>query len=295
MKKVFSILLTICLIMLLAFPASAAEYPDLKVSLVSEYNSVEIGEEVKVTLSFNNASKYPFGLAAFCSYLNYDDAVLRVKSVNAAVPRSSIRHNSMSGELRSVYTFASAQKEPGFNTDGAFYTVIFEAVGAGEAIVNVTFDAITITDYDKDELNFRVNFNSPSVKIEVKGDSATNDTSSTQSGISSKPESTNEVNSETASDAPSINDKPVNEEFKDVSDSNQDTVQDVFDENGDIIKQTESKAPANTTSSNSTGATIDEIDTSETNGVPNYVWIIAVVLVAVIGAAVAVVVIKNKK
>ena len=295
MKKVFSILLTICLIMLLAFPASAAEYPDLKVSLVSEYNSVEIGEEVKVTLSFNNASKYPFGLAAFCSYLTYDDSVLRVKSVNAAVPRSSIRHNSMSGELRSVYTFASAQKEPGFNTDGAFYTVVFETVGAGEAIVNVTFDAITITDYDKDELNFSVNFNSPSVKIEVKGDSATNDTSSTQSGISSKPESTNEVNSETASDAPSINDKPVNEEFKDVSDSNQDTVKDVFDENGDIIKQTESKAPANTTSSNSTGATIDEIDTSETNGVPNYVWIIAVVLVAVIGAAVAVVVIKNKK
>lgn len=295
MKKALSVMLAICLIMLLAFPASAVEFPDLKVTLISEYDSVEIGEEVKVTLSFNNASEYPYGLAAFCSFLTYDSSVLRVKSINAAVPRSSIRHNSMSGELRSIYTFASAQREPGFNTDGAFYTVTFEAVGAGEAIINVTFDAITVTDYETDELNFRVNFNSPSTKISVKGDEVTGDTSSVQSNASSKPESTTDVSSEAASKVPSTNDKPANEEFKDVADSGQNTVQDVFDDDGEIIKQTESKAPANTTSSNSTGTTIDDVDTSETNGIPNYVWIIAAVLVAAIGVAVVVVVIKKKK
>ena len=318
MKKIFAFALSIILLFSMTFVASAVEFPELKVSLSSSEESVDVGEEVKVTLAFNNASKYPFGLAAFCSFLTYDANVLKLKSVSAAVPRSSIRNNSLSGELRSVYTFASAQKKPGFNTDGPFYTVTFEAIGSGNSTVNVTFDAVTVTDYNTDELNFKVGFNSPSVIVKVNGDEgdSTGDTSSavssnkTSSAVSSNKTSSavssNKTSAEETSSKQDVNSTEVQNsdsstqtgknEFFDVADSGQDTVQDYFDESGEIIEQTESKAPNKPSSSNTTQADIDEIDDSETNGIPNaFVLVGAIGLVVLVGAVVAVVIIKKKK
>jgi len=293
MKRIFALVLSIMLVFGFAFSVNAADFPALKVSLEASNESVDVGQEFKVTLSFDNASDYPYGLAAFCAYLTYDSSVLRVKSINAAVPRSSIRHNSMSGELRSVYTYANAQKKPGFNTDGPFYTVTFEALASGSSNIGVTFDTMIVTDYNTEELNFNVGFNSPSLSVKVNG-SDENVSSSATSSQASLNTSSQSVSTNNISSAKPV--KPTNDNFKDVADSNQDTVQDVFDESGEIIKQTESKAPSKPTSSNSTQAGLDEIDTSETNGIPNIIiWVgIGVLLIAVV-AAVLFIIIKKKK
>ena len=295
MKRIFAFTLSVVLLFCFAFSVSAAKFPDLKVSLTASNETVEVGQEFKVTLSFDNASKYPYGLAAFCAYLKYDSRVVTVKSINAAVPRSSIRHNSMSGELRSVYTYANAQKKPGFNTDGPFYTVTFEALSAGDANINVTFDTMMVTDYNTKELNFKVGFNSPSVSVKVNGgdeESSSSASSQTQSNTTQNT-SSQSVSSNPVSLTKPI--KPTNDDFKDVADSGQDTVQDVFGDNGEIVEQTQSKAPQNP-NSNSTQAGLDDIDTSETNGVPNIIiWVALAVLVAAIVAVVVIVIVKKKK
>ena len=301
MKRILAFALSVVLMLGFAFSVSAADFPDLKVSLTTSNESVDVGQEFKVTLSFDNASDYPYGLAAFCAYLKYDSNVVAVKSINAAVPRSSIRHNSMSGELRSVYTYANAQKKPGFNTDGAFYTVTFEALSFGDANINVTFDTMIVTDYDTEELNFNVGFNSPSVSVKVNGGDEEISSSIPSQTPSKAPSSTTpntssqqSVSSNKVSSAKPV--EPTNDKFKDVADSGQDTVQDVFDETGEIIDQTQSNAPKKPTSSNSTQAGLDEIDTSETNGIPNVIiWVgIGVLLIAVV-AAVLFIIIKKKK
>jgi len=320
MKKLVLLLVALILLFSFSFVVSAADFPAAEVSLASNYDTVEIGEEVKVTLSFDNASDYPYGLAAFCSYLTYDSNVLRVKSTNVAVPRSSIRHNSMSGELRSIYTFASAQKKPGFNTDGAFYTVTFEAIGSGSTKVNVTFDAITVTDYESKELNYKVEFNSADVTIKVNGDDepassaptsskveSTNSSSKAPSNTESKTQSTNSKGSSSkaptnsiggANSNPTTPDKPQNQGFKDVADLGQDTVQDVFDESGEIIEQTESKAPAanNQAGDNAqTGKDEALIDNDDKTNNTWLVWVGVAVGVAALIAVVAIVLLKSKK
>ena len=294
MKRIFALALSVVLLFSFDFSVSAADFPDLKASLTASNESVEVGQEFKVTLSFDNASKYPYGLAAFCAYLTYDSNVVSVKSINAAVPRSSIRHNSMSGELRSVYIYSNAQKKPGFNTDGPFYTVTFEALSAGDANINVTFDTMMVTDYNTKELNFKVGFNSPSVSVKVNGDEEINSSTSSQTSSNT----TQNTSSQPISSNPVSSSKPIeptNDDFKDVADSGQDTVQDVFGDNGEIVEQTQSKAPQNP-NSNSTQAGVDDIFTGETNGVPNVIiWIALAVVVAAVVAVVIIVIVKKKK
>ncbi len=288
MKKIFSLLIALILILSFAVPAFAANLPDLEVDLNADNNTVNVGEEIKVTLSFNNASEYPYGLAAFCAYLTYDSTILKVKSIEVAAPRSSVRHNSMSGELRSIYTFASAQKEPGFNTDGAFYTVVFETLAAGGSDVAVTFDTMMVTDYDTEELNFQVAFNSPSIRINVKGDTAPDSSTPSQGGATS---------SNTTSQNAPINSQnaPTNDKFQDVGDSGNDTITDVFGDNNEIIEQTESKAPNNTTSSNTTSAGKEDVNQSSTNGLPNFFWYGLIAFsVLVVVAVVVFIVVKSK-
>ncbi len=281
MKKISAFIIAFILLFTLTVPAFAANLPALQVELNADNSTVNVGEEIKVTLSFNNASDYPYGLAAFCAYLTYDSNILKVKSVNVAAPRSSVRHNSMKGELRSIYTFASAQKEPGFNTDGAFYTVVFETLAAGSSDIAVTFDTMMVTDYDAEELNFKVDYNSPKILVNVK-DPASNDSSTPSQGGS------------TSSDVASQK-APTNDKFQDVADSGQDTIKDVFGENNEIVEQTESKAPNKNTSSETVSAGKDKVDTSSTNGLPNYVWYGLIAFsVAALAAVIVFIVVKSK-
>lgn len=286
MKRLIAFAISLILVFGFITPAYAAEFPDLQVALNADNDTVYVGDELKVTLSFENASEYPYGLAAFCSMLRYDSNVLKVSSITAAAPRSSIRHNSMSGELRSVYTFADAQKKPGFNVDGAFYTVTFKAVSAGSTDISVTFDAVTVTDYDSEQLNFKVAFNSPKISVKVNGPAIEipSDAPSADTPSANAPSST----------TPSK--KPTNDKFQDVADGDQDTVKDVFDDQGEIIEQTESEAPKKDTSSNVISADKDEVDTSETNGVPNLlIWVAIGVAALIVVAVVVVIVVKKSK
>ncbi len=309
MKRAISLLIAIALTLFFVFSVNAEGFNDLKVTLAADSYSVKAGDQFKVTLGFDNASEYPYGLAAFCAILRFDKSKLSVKKIDVAAPRANVMNNIADSEMRTLYTFTSTSKKPGFNTNGAFYTVTFEALEStvGMTEIGVTFDTVVVTDYDSKQLNYKIGFNTPSVVIDIKNDKVSSESvsyvestpseapqssssfSTSPSSVASEPAvSSNKPSvSSTVSKAPSSAGSTTSTEFEDVTSTEQDISTDVFDDNGKVTSTSESKGQPSSNKGSS--------DKDDSKGLPVALIVTVCVLAVVIGGGVLVLVFKKKK
>ncbi len=198
MKRLICLTLAIVVMICCMPTAAATQMPDCKVSLVASHLSANVGDEIKVSLVFENAADYPYGLAAFTAMLSYNSKAVKLENIKYAVNRSDIMSNSMSGILKALYIFTSTAKKPGFNKNDVFCTATFTILDSDVDIADfaLTFDAITVSEYYTDSSgktkvnNYQVGFNSPTVSVDILGNEPpvqSNPTSSQISASSSAP------------------------------------------------------------------------------------------------------------
>ena len=236
MKKLICFLMAVIIIACGIQSAFAAEMPDCKVKLIASHLSANVGDEIKLSLIFENAADYPYGLAAFTAMLSYNDKAVKLESIKAAVPRADIMSNNKAGLVKSLYIFASSEKQPGFNKNDVFYTATFTVLNSTVDIAHfsLTFDAITVSDYsaDNEVTNYQVKFNSPEVSVDIIGNEPTESVPSNSSSAPSAPTVSNPTQSKP--------DAVENDEFKDVESGNNDKISiDIFDDEGNTSSESE--------------------------------------------------------
>ncbi len=297
MKKLVCIILAIIIICASATVGFAAEIPDCKVSLVASHISAKAGDEIKVSLIFENAADYPYGLAAFCASLSYDSNAVKLESIKSAALRTDVTTSSKLGLAKTLYIFASATKQPGFNKNSAFLTATFTVLDSNVDIADfsVTFDAITVSEYTADNKvnNYQVPFNSPKASIDIIGNES-------PVAASSSAASSNIATESAASSAAPVESAPEsvkNDDFIDVEKDNNDKISvDTVDDSGNISSETEIVNPTESRSES-------DLTASEPfNPIPKgndklFIVVMSIFAATVIGAVVAVIIIiirKNK-
>ena len=221
------ITLTVCSSVL---SVSAAE--DVNVKLIASALKAEPGDKFTVSYSFENAGDYKYGLTAFTSKLKFDSNQLRcVNVIHSKFNNSAMTTNrALTGEVRTLYTYASLTKDPGVNTNETFVTYVFVVTNnavAGNATLSLDFDTIITTDYDKPSVeNKNLTYNKPTISVEIISDnvaatsseSATTSNKPVESGSTSSNNVTSESNNKKPSDkAPdkitTVDDSYLNPEF----------------------------------------------------------------------------------
>lgn len=312
----------LCLVALLTLSmstitASAANNIDVK--LISSALKAEPGDTFSVSYSFTNASDYKYGLSAFTSMLKYDHNKVRCVKVIHSTFNSSIMssNRSLTGEVRTLYTYANLNKKPGVNTSDTFVTYVFAVVdnASGTIKLSLDFDTIVTTNYDKTPPeNITLTYNKPSVSVEIVGGETESQvtssnkpaSSNTQSNVQSNAQSNSQTNSiGSSSKAPNTNapddfttvdDKYLNPDFtqSDVASGEEQTF-----EIGDLTESQLTESVNNILSSTFSEAGIDPetviptIGSSDKNFKP--LIFIGIGLFIVIAGAVAIIIIKNRK
>lgn len=221
------ITLTVCSSVL---SVSAAE--DVNVKLIASALKAEPGDKFTVSYSFENAGDYKYGLTAFTSKLKFDSNQLRcVNVIHSKFNNSAMTTNrALTGEVRTLYTYASLTKDPGVNTNETFVTYVFVVTNnavTGNATLSLDFDTIITTDYDKPSVeNKSLTYNKPTISVEIISDnvaatsseSATTSEKPVESGSTSSNNVTSESNNKKPSDkAPdkitTVDDSYLNPEF----------------------------------------------------------------------------------
>ena len=314
MKRAFTVICAVLAAVFMCVPVHAANLPDCNVSLIASHITAVAGDEIQVSLVFNNASEYPYGLGAFCAKLTYNSNAVKLKSVKSAAPRSDVTSNNSGSTLNTLYVFASVTAQPGFNTDGVFYTATFKVLdnASGNADFALTFDEMTVCEYSSDGkvTNHKVPFNSPSASVAIKSGSLNSESSQT---ASSQASSAAPVNSQSASSQPADSGAPVqsqadpsgsvkNDNFVSVEDSSADKIAvDVFDDNGNIISADEEYPDTSAVTSGTASSGADETvsapskDADEKSGVPLGVVIAVAGSVITVAAVVVIIIISGKK
>lgn len=318
MKRVFTVICAVLAAAFMCVPVHAAKLPDCNVSLIASHITAVAGDEIQVSLVFNNASEYPYGLGAFCAKLTYNSNAVKLKSVKSAAPRSDVTSNNSGSTLNTLYVFASVTAQPGFNTDGVFYTATFKVLenASGNADFALTFDEMTVCEYSSDGkvTNHKVPFNSPSASVAIKSGSLNSESSQTASSQASSaaPVNSQPASSQPATSQPADSSAPVqsqadpsgsvkNDSFVSVEDSGADKIAvDVFDDSGNIISADEEYPDTSAVTSGTASSGADETvsapskDADEKSGVPLGV-VIAVAGSVITFAAVAVIIIISSK
>ena len=302
------ITLTVCSSVL---SVSAAE--DVNVKLIASALKAEPGDKFTVSYSFENAGDYKYGLTAFTSKLKFDSNQLRcVNVIHSKFNNSAMTTNrALTGEVRTLYTYASLTKDPGVNTNETFVTYVFvvtkDAV-AGNATLSLDFDTIITTDYDKPSVeNKNLTYNKPTISVEIISDnvaatsseSATTSNKPVESGSTSSNNVTSESNNKKPSDkAPdkitTVDDSYLNPEF---SASDVATGEQVEKEptQSELIEQTQSKL-----SQEFSNAGIDPNDVHNKNkgigiNLPLLIGLIVLGVVALAAIITLVIILANKK
>ena len=220
-------------------------------------------------------------------------------------------NRALTGEVRTLYTYASLTKDPGVNTNETFVTYVFvvtkDAV-AGNATLSLDFDTIITTDYDKPSVeNKNLTYNKPTISVEIISDnvaatsseSATTSEKPVESGSSSSNNVTSESNNKKPSDkAPdkitTVDDSYLNPEFSasDVAAGEQVEKEPTQSE---LIEQTQSKL-----SQEFSNAGIDPNDVYNKNkdggiNLPLLIGFIVLGVVALAAIITLVIVLANKK
>lgn len=232
-KKTLLLILSLVIILTVCgsiVSVSAAQ--DVKVKLIASALKAEPGDKFTVSYSFENAADYKYGLTAFTSKLKFDSNQLRcVNVIHSKFNNSAMTTNrALTGEVRTLYTYASLTKDPGVNTNEAFVTYVFvvtkDAV-AENATLSLDFDTIVTTDYDKSTAeNKTLTYNRPTISVEIVSDNvaATSSESVTtsQEPVESESSSTNDADTDTNDKKPSdkapdkittVDDSYLNPEF----------------------------------------------------------------------------------
>ena len=232
-KKTLLLILSLVIILTVCgsiVSVSAAQ--DVKVKLIASALKAEPGDKFTVSYSFENAADYKYGLTAFTSKLKFDSNQLRcVNVIHSKFNNSAMTTNrALTGEVRTLYTYASLTKDPGVNTNEAFVTYVFvvtkDAV-AENATLSLDFDTIVTTDYDKSTAeNKTLTYNRPTISVEIVSDNvaATSSESVTtfQEPVESESNSTNDADTDTNDKKPSdkapdkittVDDSYLNPEF----------------------------------------------------------------------------------
>ncbi len=328
MKRIICFIVSAVMICSMAVSVFADnEMPDCKVSLTASHISANVGDQIKISLSFDNAADYPYGLAAFCANLSYNKNAVKLDSVSYDVPKADITSNNKAGLLKSLYIFASNTKKPGFNKNGVFYTATFTVLDCDDdfADFSVTFDTITVSNYSNDNkvTNYQVPFDSPSVSVDIIGNeselppeedskapvSSASTSSASTSSASTSSASTSSASTSSASTssasissaAPAISDAPTeskpqpveNDKFVDVEDDSPSgtiTV-DKFDNEGNIIESGESSVAQSPSSQVSS----EPEDSDPTDDDILFIVVISVFAATVIGAAAVIIILLIKK
>lgn len=323
MKRIITLIITIAILCTASIPAFAAEMPYCRVSLTPSHLTAEVGDEIKISLVFENASQYPYGLAAFCASLAYDKDAVRLESIKSAAPRSDVTSSNKAGLAKALYVFASATAKSGFNKDTAFLTATFTVLDSNidKADFSVTFDSITVSDYTDGNrvTNYQVDFNSPTVSVDIIGNKPPSAESAVSASDSSQPTSNNVQSKPTASSSSQATDTEsvqsevqgtvsessatLNSDFTDVEQSDGDKISvDKFDREGNLVEETEEElkptdVPTESNSHSVQSTASDTASPDNASGVAMTAMIIIIVLIAaIISVALAVILIKaNKK
>lgn len=187
MKK-FLPLIVCLMIMMIYIPVRADNMPDCKTELVANYTTVAAGEQLKVSLAFNNAASYPYGLAAFCATVSYDESKLKLEKIECATSAQNVNtaKDNDKGMFKVLYCFASAKHTPGFNKNGAFATATFtvlETAASGKTSISADFDSITVSTYKSSTVtNHQVKFNKPKTSVKINNPAVPETSSSSSSG-----------------------------------------------------------------------------------------------------------------
>lgn len=231
-KTLFLILSLVIILTVCGSIVSVSAAQDVKVKLIASALKAEPGDKFTVSYSFENAADYKYGLTAFTSKLKFDSNQLRcVNVIHSKFNNSAMTTNrALTGEVRTLYTYASLTKDPGVNTNEAFVTYVFvvtkDAV-AGNATLSLDFDTIVTTDYDKSTAeNKTLTYNRPTISVEIVSDNvaATSSESVTtfQEPVESESSSTNDADTDTNDKKPSdkapdkittVDDSYLNPEF----------------------------------------------------------------------------------
>ena len=220
-------------------------------------------------------------------------------------------NRALTGEVRTLYTYASLTKDPGVNTNETFVTYVFVVTNnavAGNATLSLDFDTIITTDYDKPSVeNKNLTYNKPTISVEIISDNVAS-TSSESATTSEKPvesgsTSSNNVTSESNNKKPSdkapdkittVDDSYLNPEFSasDVAAGEQVEKEPTQSE---LIEQTQSKL-----SQEFSNAGIDPNDVHNKNkdggiNLPLLIGFIVLGVVALAAIITLVIILANKK
>ncbi|GEM_PF-5785823 len=311
-KKLIAYCLCIVTLLTLSMTTiTASAVNSIDVKLISSALKAEPGDTFSVSYSFTNASDYKYGLSAFTSMLKYDHNKVRCVKVIHSTFNSSIMssNRSLTGEVRTLYTYANLNKKPGVNTSDTFVTYVFAVVNnaSGTIKLSLDFDTIVTTNYDKTPPeNITLTYNKPSVSVEIVGGETESQVTSSNKPASSNTQSNSQTNSiGSSSKAPNTNapddfttvdDKYLNPDFtqSDVASGEEQTF-----EIGDLTESQLTESVNNILSSTFSEAGIDPetvkptIGSSDKNFKP--LIFIGIGLFIVIAGAVAIIIIKNRK
>ncbi len=224
-KKILSVICLIAVLMTVCSTAfiSVSAANEIKVELIASALKAEPNDRFSVSYSFTNAADYKYGLSAFTSFLRFeDDKVKCVKVTHSKFNNTVLTTNrNLTGEVRTLYTYANLNKKPGVNSDAAFVTYEFVVKKDAVGKVNFTldFDTVTSTDYDYNPVkNISLAFNKPTFTVEIVNPNAPVSSEQQSSKPSSdKPDSSSNTSKETATSS-----KPTSSSQKPSSSSSPD-------------------------------------------------------------------------
>lgn len=199
------------------FSASAAD--SVTVKLIASALKAEPGDRFSVSYSFTNASDFKYGLTAFTGILKYDQTKVKCIKVTHSTFNNSIMtsNRNLTGEVRTLYTYANLSKKPGVNTDSAFVTYEFAVLNdaSGNATFTLDFDTIVTTDYDKNPAeNITLSYNKPTFTVEIVNKNVQTSSQITSGSTSSQEETSSKKPSDKAPDKiTTVDDKYLNPEF----------------------------------------------------------------------------------
>ena len=213
-KNIISIISCIAIICTLfitgAVNANAAT--DITVELIGSAIKAEPGDKFSISYSFKNAADYKYGLTAFTGILKFDSSKVRcTKATHSSFNNSILTTNkNLTGEVRTLYTYANLNKKPGVNSDATFVTYEFlvKQGAVGDVKFTLNFDTMVTTDYDKSPAeNITLTYNTPSYIVKIVNPDAETVSSEVSSNASSDATSSN-----TASNTSSTNSNAVSSE-----------------------------------------------------------------------------------
>ena len=237
-KNIISIIccLTVIGAMFISSSITASAANDVNVELIGSAIKAEPGDRFSISYCFKNAGDYKYGLSAFTSFLKFDSSKVRCTKATHSSFNSSIftTNKNLTGEVRTLYTYANLDKKPGVNSSATFVTYEFlvKKDAVGDVKFSLNFDTIVTTDYDKNPAeNITLTFNTPTYTVEIINPDAettssqvasnttsstptsSNSTSSVVSNITSNNTSSNETSSKKPSDKAPDGNTTVKDEY----------------------------------------------------------------------------------